>query len=68
VLGFDYYGAERRSVWIVNSLVIHGHAEVAGCAVSLNPWVGFFESAPHGFLPLVEAEEDLCRGSPLLIE
>ena len=68
VFGFDHYGAERRTVRIVDSLVIHGDSEIAGGAISFHPRVRFFESAPHGLLSLVDAEEHLRRRSSVLVK
>ncbi len=65
VPGLHHYRAKRGAMRVVDSLVVHGNAEVPGGAESLHFRVHFFERAPHGLLALVDAEEDL-RGRPWL--
>ena len=48
---------------VVDPLVVHGNAEISGGAEGLHFRVHLFKRAPHGFLSLVNAEEDLRRGS-----
>src|SRR6185312_6324332 len=57
--GLNHNGAKCRALRIVYSLVVHCDAEVPGGAEGLDPGIQLLQRAPHGFLALVEAKENL---------